>query len=126
MVASAVQCGPPATTGDALGAGAAALLEAAAALLEGAAVLDEGATAVVAADALLGALAVFFELEQPARAIAATTASVKAVLLGAINLRFLRSATARLGEPEVEAQRDASVFCAESLTLERPKCVPGL
>ena len=61
MVASAVQCGPPATTGDALGAGDAALVEGAAALLdgaavlvEGAAVLVEGATTVVAADALLG------------------------------------------------------------------------
>src|SRR5450432_950983 len=90
MVASAVQCGPPGTTGDALGAGAAALLDGAALLVEGAAALVGGATAVVAAGALLGALAVFFELEQPARAIAATTASVKAVLLGAIDLRFLR------------------------------------
>jgi hypothetical protein len=79
MVASAVQCGPLATTGEALGAGA----------------LVEGATAVVAAGALLGAPAVFFELEQPTRAIAATTANVKAVRLAAIVLRFSRSATAR-------------------------------
>ena len=94
MGASAVQCGPPATTGDLLGAGAAAVVDGAAVLVDGATALVEGAVAVVAADALLGAPAVFFELEQPTRAIAATTASVKTVLLGAINLRFLRSATA--------------------------------
>jgi hypothetical protein len=125
MVASAVQCGLPATTGEALGAGAAALLDGAAALVEGAKTLVEGAEAIVAADALLGALPVFFELEQPKRAIAATTASVKTVLLGAISLRFLRSATAHWANQRLRPNV-MQMFCVEALTLERPKCAPGL
>jgi hypothetical protein len=102
---------------------AAMLVDGAAALVEGATALVEGATPVVAAGALLGALAVFFELEQPARAIAVTTASVKTVLLRAINLRFLRSATTRWANQRLKPNV-MQVFCAESLTSERPKCAP--
>jgi hypothetical protein len=104
--------------------GAAVVVDAAGALAEGVTALVEAATAVVAAGALLGARAVFFELEQLARAIAATTASVKTVLLGAINLRFLRSGTARWGKQRLWPNA-MQVFFAESLTLGRPKPAPG-
>ena len=53
--------------------------------------LSRRATAAVAA----GALADFFELEQPTMAIAATTVRVKSLPLGVMNLRFLRSETTR-------------------------------
>jgi len=105
--------------------GAAVVVDAAGALAEGVTALVEAATAVVAAGALLGALAVFFELEQPARAIAATTASVKAVLLGAIDLRFLRSATALWANQRLRPNVMQSVLCG-SIDLRAPKMRSGL
>jgi len=80
---------------------------------------------VVAAGALLGAPAVFFELEQPKRAIAATTASVKTVLLGAISLRFLRSATALWANQRLRPNVMQSVLCG-SIDLRAPKMRSGL
>jgi hypothetical protein len=66
---------------------AATVLDAAAAA--GVVALPAGvAAAVVAAGALLGAVAVFFELEQPTRVTVATTASARIRLVAAIDIPF--------------------------------------
>lgn len=76
-----------------IGAPAAALpaLETAATVLDAGAAAGEVtgvAAAVVAAGALLGAAAVFFELEQPTRVTVATTVSAMIRLVAAIEIPF--------------------------------------